>query len=253
MDSTTFQKLTKQEAYELSLCGISSESQLLKADINTILKDLENAQKYFPDRHFSLTKEKLESLLGAQAILEEPAETSEAEETGEADLLEIENIGPTTGFRRSCQERSRREIQKTKKAHQKILHSTVRTSHPWTTLFAAISTLLLIVPAVSIVVLLVMMATDTLPDISLKLLVLATIIAPSLPYLLFSRLALCPVCHIRTFTYDSYTRNRAAHYIPGLGYNTATALSILFRFRFICPGCGTPIRLTRSKSKGKNH
>ncbi len=249
MDSTPFQKLTEQEAYELSLCGISSESQLLKADINTILKDLETAQKYFPDKRFTLTKEKLESILGTQAIQEEPVATTEADETSEADFLEIENVGPTTGFRRSSQERTKREMQKTKKAHQKILHSTVRTSHPWTTLFAAMSTLLLIVPAVSVVALLIMMATDTLPDISLILLVLATIIAPSLPYLLLSRIALCPVCHIRTFTFGNYTRNRAAHYIPGLGYNAATALSILFRFRFVCPGCGTPIRLTRSKAR----
>ena len=115
------------------------------------------------------------------------------------------------------------------------------------------STLLLIVPAVSIVALSVMMITDSLPAISLPVLLFASIIAPSLPYLLFSRMAHCPVCFLRIFSFGSYTRNRDAHYIPGLGYNAATALSILFRFRFVCPGCGTPIRLTRGKSKEKQN
>lgn len=251
MDESLFQQLTEQEVYELSLCGISSESQLLKTDVNTILKDLATAQEFFPDKHFSLTKEKLEALLGTQATVEatETAEADNADEENEADTFKVENVGPTTGFRRSSSERTRKQIQKANKAHQKILHSSVRTSHPWGAVFAAMSMLLLIVPALSTVALSFMMLTDSLPGIPLPVLVFVFIIAPSLPYLVFSRTAQCPVCHIRIFSFGNYTRNRAAHYIPGLGHNAATALNLLFKFRFICPGCGTPVRLTRSKSK----
>lgn len=252
MEETTFQQLTEQEVSELSLCGISNESQLLRADINTILKDLRTAQKYFPDKHFSLTRKRLESLLGAQVTVEEPAEETESAkeaEEDEEDTFKVENVGPTTGFRRSAGERAKKQSRKNGKAQHRILHSSVRTSHPWGAIFAAMSMLLLVVPALSTVVLSFMLMTNSLPDISLPVLVGIFIIAPSLPYMIFSRTAHCPVCHIRIFSFGNYTRNHSAHHIPGLGYNAAAALNLLFRFRFICPGCGTPIRLTRSKSK----
>ncbi len=248
MENQSFNNLTEQERYELSLCGISNAEQLYRTNVELILKDLEKARIYFPDKQFSLNKEKLETLVPSVRT----AQTTQVyHEENTADIL-VENVGPTMGFRRSQKERSRKHLQKAKKIHQQIQHSAVRTSHPWIALFAALSTLLLIISAISVFVLPFMMITDSLPDISLPLLAFVCIVAPAIPYLIFSRMFLCPVCHIRTFSYGSYSRNRSAHYIPGLGYNVSAALHIIFRLRYICPGCGTPIRLTRSKSR-TNH
>lgn len=244
MEIDPFQKLTQQELYELTLCGISCAGQLLKTDVDTVLGDLEKAQQHFPEKQFTLNRTKLESIFILCLPLLEHQDASD-----ESNDLQVENVGPTTGFRQSVQHKSKRQIQRIKKEHQQILHSPVRTAHPWTTLFAALCTLLLIIPAVSVFVLPVMMATDNLPDVPLSVLAFICIIAPTIPYLIYSRIALCPVCHIRTFTFGDYARNRSAHYIPGLGYNVATALNILFRRQYFCPGCGTPIKLTRSKTR----
>ena len=46
-------------------------------------------------------------------------------------------------------------------------------------------------------------------------------------------------------------RNRAANYLPGLGYNVATALYIIFCLRYNCPGCGTPVKLF-GKHRGRH-
>lgn len=244
MENDPFSSLTEQELYELSLCGITSAEQLIKTDVSTVAKELSQAKLYFPDKQFTLNETRLESIFTRYAPIKD-AKMADFDSSE----LRVENVGPTTAFRRSRAERNKKQIRRIKKVHQQILHSTVRTSHPWITFFASLSTLLLIIPAVSVFVLPVMMATDHLPEIPLAFLAFACIFAPTFPYLVLSRLAHCPVCHMRTYTFSDYARNRAAHYIPGLGYNVSTALNIIFRRKYVCPGCGTPIKLTRSKSR----
>ena len=126
-----------------------------------------------------------------------------------------------------------------------MLHTPVRSSHPWLALLTALSTLLLLVPMISIVGLVAMIITQTLPElpISLPTLAIVSIALPCVPFLFFARLTTCPVCHIRIFRFSRYSRHRGAHYLPLLGYNMATALHLLFRAFYVCPGCGTPVKL----------
>ena len=63
MENQSFNNLTEQERYELSLCGISNAEQLYRTNVELILKDLEKARLCFPDKQFSLNKEKLETLV----------------------------------------------------------------------------------------------------------------------------------------------------------------------------------------------
>ena len=250
MNQDPFGKLTAQEQEEFSLCGISSPEQLAKTSVDAILDDLEKARSFFPDRKFVLTKARIKSIFHAyqKENKREPLDFTAVE-------LNIQNVGPTTGLHsRSRSSKSDRDTQKIKKLHQKkVLHSQVSTNHPFLAYFAALSTLLLIVPAVSIFALPAMMVTNNLPDIPILHLAIALIVLPTLPYIFIGRAATCPVCHMRLFTFRHYARNRAANYIPLLGYNAATALHILFCLRYNCPGCGTPVKLGRRKGSRRHH
>lgn len=242
METDNFNKLTEQERGELALCGITTPEQLLRTDVETLLNDLKSAKTFFPDKTFTITRERLETICGQVPSKEESSET-DAHDIG----LTIQKEAPAAVFHRSRQERNHSDQKVLEKNKQRMMHSSVRTSHPIKSILAAFSTLLLVVPAISVFVLPFMMATNALPETPIIILAFGLIIAPSLPYLLFSRLALCPVCHIRIFNFSDYSRNRLAHRIPGLGYNITTALHIIFRFKYICPGCGTPVRLVRKK------
>ena len=239
MVSDPFSKLTEKEIEELSLCGITTAVQLARTAPEVILQDLETAKQFFPKKSFTLNKSKI------QAIHELCQPALNGSDDDSSVNLDIENVGPTTGFR--TRRRTKTDIveeQKLKKYHQKKgMHSPVCTNHPVLTYFASFGPLLLAIPAVSIVVLPMLMLTNNLPDIPLPVLAASLIAAPCIPYLLISWAASCPVCHMRLFTFRDYARNRAAHYIPGLGYNVATALHILFCLRYNCPGCGTPVKL----------
>ena len=250
MEPHLFSKLSEQEKNELSLCGISSPEQLARTSVEQIVADLHRAEEFFPERQFVLSRPRIQGL--HDICVAEFGPSSESESSKE---FSIRNVGPTTGFRYGHRKKESPKIERQiKKYHQKkILHSAVRTNHPVLAFFAAIGTLLLVIPTISIFVLPVLMATDNLPDIPLPLLAIGLIVIPCLPYLFISRAATCPVCHMRLFTFRDYARNRAANHIPGLGYNVATALHILFCLRYSCPGCGTPVKLTGKKGHRTNH
>ena len=128
-----------------------------------------------------------------------------------------------------------------------MLHSPVRCTHRATAILAAFCTLFLLIPLGSVVVFPYLMLTDNMPDVPLWLLAVIVFVVPCLAYICIARRATCPVCHMRIFRYAHYTRNRAAHHLPLLGYNFATALHLLFFWRYNCPGCGTPIKLLGAK------
>lgn len=127
------------------------------------------------------------------------------------------------------------------------MHSPVRCTHRLTAILAAFCTLFLLIPLVSIVVFPYLMLTDNMPDMPLWLLAVIVFVVPCLVYMCVARRATCPVCHMRIFRYNHYIRNRAAHHLPLLGYNFATALHLLTFWCYNCPGCGTPIKLLGTK------
>lgn len=251
MSPDSFQQLTEQERAELKLCGITTLAQLERSSLQQIWNDLEQARCCFPDKTFCLTRERLQRLFAepcnttaAQAETEnENQPTDDADE----DELTITRTPPQVRFQ-IRRNRSRQGIKPNdRKELPADMHSSVRCTHPVKAIMAALCTLTLIIPLASIVVLPWMMLTDNMPDISLELLAAAVLGFPCLAYMVFARLATCPVCHMRIFRFAHYTRNRAAHYIPLLGFNFTTALHMLTFWRYNCPACGTPVKFYGAK------
>lgn len=238
MQSDLFQHLTPQERDDLALCGISSQEQLSRTSSAQLIKDLEQARQYFPDRNFSLTREQIASLFAE-------SEQNSNQNNNSGEISSSRSSSPTTGYKRRTKPAPADEKQNPKF----ILHSPVRCTHPFLALFAAFCTLFLLIPLASIVIFPVLMITDRMPDLPIEILAILVFGVPCLVYMFIARKATCPVCHMRIFRYNHYTRNHAAHHLPILGYNFATALHILLLWKYNCPGCGTPVKLIGSKGR----
>ncbi len=250
MKQDLFAKLTAEEKETLTLCGISSQEQLLKSSVKQILRDIELAKTCFPEKHFTLTEARLNAIISDAAETEDNIQNTPS--FVQFDELYIERKAPEVSFRHNAKREKNSAASKVLPAHH-ILHSPVRSSHPFLAVFSALSTLLLIVPAVSIPALIVLSAINNLPLIPLHYLAICLIIVPCIPFLILSRMATCPVCHMKIFSFSQYTRNRAAHHLPGLGYNIATALHTIFLLRYNCPACGTPVKLIGGKGRRIHH
>lgn len=237
MQPSPYDSLSPAERDELALCGISSEEQLSNTSAVQLCRDLEQAKTFFPDRTFTITPEKVRSLFAAAAL---PEESFVVKPQG------WRSAEPVTEFR-SRSRSSRSSTARGSHKQQLIMHSPVRCTHRLTAILAAFCTLFLLIPLVSIVVFPYLMLTDNMPDMPLWLLAVIVFGVPCLVYMCVARRATCPVCHMRIFRYNHYIRNRAAHHLPLLGYNFATALHLLTFWRYNCPGCGTPIKLLGTK------
>ena len=240
MNSEAFEKLTPQEREELALCGIHSAEQLKNSTLAQLIRDLQQAKRFFPGKNFTLTEERL-----SEFFTESPAEDSSV--TLPQSFPGQRSAMPTTGYRSRSPRVPADPDFAPDKQNNVIMHSPVRCTHSFISFTAAFFTLFLIVPLASIIVFPVLMATDKLPQIPLEILAVCIFVVPCLVYLLFAHKATCPVCHMRIFRFSHYNRNRAAHYLPLLGYNFTTALHLIFLLRYNCPGCGTPVKLTGVK------
>ena len=238
MNPDPFEKLPAQVREELAICGISSSEQLARCNPAKIAAELKQACVFFPDRLFVLTEAELQQLSS-----EAKSYTPDIAHNGNLPSARGKGI-PTT---RLHTHHSAHEEEASKDQHRPsvMLHTPVRCSHPWLAIFTALSTLLLLVPVISTVSIIAMIITQTLPElpISVPVLTVLSIALPCVPFIFLARLATCPVCHIRIFRFSRYSRHRGAHYLPLLGFNMATALHLLFRAYYVCPGCGTPVKL----------
>ena len=252
MNTDPFECFPAQEREELALCGITTAEQLAACKVERVAADLRQARDFFPGRCFVLTEERLRDMLAA---VHAPQTTMS--DSRSADIPHLHARGkslPTTGLHHSS-EKEPEEITANMTHYKGMLHTPVRSSHPDVAVLAAVSTFLLVIPVVFTIAFVAAVITGTLPEtpVPLPVVLVVFIVLPVLPYLIFARLATCPVCHIRIFRLHRYTRNRAAHRFPLLGYNLSTALHLIFRAFYICPGCGTPVRLTGSKGPRKKH
>lgn len=241
MDSDLFDKLSTKEREELELCGIKSPQQLQNTTADKIIRELKQAKRFFPEKEFSLTEQQLRAL-----FTEIKSESDVPTEQSDVTLPGLRSSMPTTGYRHRT-EKADTSRNNTNTVPGNIMHSPVRCTHPFTAILAAFFTLFLIIPLASIVVLPVLMVTEKMPDIPVEVLATLVLGIPCLVYVFIARRATCPVCHMRIFRFSHYTRNRAAHHLPILGYNFTTALHLLFFWKYNCPGCGTPVKLTGSK------
>lgn len=240
MEHNSYDSLTQAEREDLALCGITSEDQLAKNTATQLRRDLAQAKKFFPERSFALTDTRIKALFPEQ--LSEPDSEKTQYETEGRSAESIAN------FKRRSQGLTAAEIKKRNKNNM-IMHSPVRCTHRLTAILAAFCTLFLLIPLGSVAVFPILMLTDNMPNMPVWLLAVIVLGIPCAVYMFVAHRATCPVCHIRIFRFTHYTRNRAAHHIPFLGYNFATALHILFFWQYNCPGCGTPVKFLSSKGR----
>lgn len=244
MEQDILSTLTSQEREDLALCGITAEAQLEKCSVSAVCKDLETARGFFPERDFCLTESRIREIFQSKAA-DCSAESTAAED---AQFPPEQESVPTTGFKSGGDAES---AAKTKIIRNRsvLMHSPVHCAHPFITVVSALATLALLVPVISTVILIYLMITDQMPEITPT--VLATLILgiPCAVYLLLGGKANCPVCHMRLFTFRNYNRHRAAHYLPLLGYNFTTALHILLLWNYTCPACGTPAKFIGAKGR----
>ena len=241
MMTSAYERLTPQELEDLRLCGITSPEQLKNLTAQRLINDLQQAREFFPEKAFTLNPERI---CGLFSSLPQEAATQEVQQVN---LPGTRSAMPTTGYRQSSANMPKQSMVRSMDS-QFIMHSPVRCSHPVLAFIAACCTLVLLIPLVSIVVFPILMITDNMPHMRVDYLAAIVLGIPCLLYVLIARKADCPVCHMRIFRFTHYTRNRAAHHLPLLGYNFATALHIIFFWKYNCPGCGTPVRFRLKKS-----
>lgn len=244
----TFDELSPQERDELALCGITSPTQLQNSSANRIMQDLEKAREFFPDKSFTLTGTRVNEIF---SLYENFSTRPIINEEELEHLPKPKRSLPTVGYKHHSGSKKEKSLTTSKKRTEPQ-HSPVRCSHPFLTVFAALSTLILLVPIASIVVFPWLMLTNNMPNMPVEHLAALIFGIPCLLYIFIAYSATCPVCHMRIFRFSHYTRNRAAHHLPILGYNFTTALHMLLFWRYNCPGCGTPVRLIGRKGR-KTH
>lgn len=242
MEADLLTTLSPREREELALCGVRTTEQLSRSTARRVCADLEQAKSFFPDKVFTLTPERIQFLFSQIGT-----ESAVSDEQVELDFPKVQRMLPAAAPRHRHQSSPRRGAKCTQADRQHILHSPVRCTHPLTAVLAAFCTIGLLIPMAGVFYLLYLLITNTTltpNDLTTWGIILSI---PIVIYLIMARKATCPVCHMRVFRFSHYTRNKAAHYAPLLGYNMSTALHILFCWSYNCPGCGTPIKLLGAK------
>lgn len=241
MNQDPFASLSPQELGELSLCGIATEDQFYNCNVESLLRDLAQAQQFFPEKQFILTEERVLTIFRTVRKQEPSTPESQKLPSLPGGLTKGQALPTSTLHHQNHYDE---ETESFSKMASDItnLHTSVRSLRPFLSVCAAISTLLLIVSPISLLaipVLLIVQEDTTTPE----LVILAALgIISMLPFLILSRLAKCPVCLMNIFTFRNYTRSKAARCIPLLGYNITTALHMIFCAKYICQACGTPVR-----------
>lgn len=267
-----FSHLTPGERSDLELCGITAPEQLGRISAEQLWADLQKAQSFFPEHRLSLTPQRIARLCPAQpeAPAEQPAAAEpqqQKEITAWDELRPLQTPKINAAFKRRTGashtdshdgtieviDRERGvPVKKVEKINglSKHFHA-VHCTHSWRTYFGALATLLVFPALIGLIAVPVLLLTDQAPTLS-PLLYGAGFAALVIPYLIYVHMATCSVCHMNIFSFKAYTRNRAAHHLPLLGYTFATALHILLFFQYRCPACGTQQKLF-GRHRGRPH
>ena len=115
MNPDAYERLTSQEREELALCGISSNDQLKKCTVQQLIRDLQQAQTFFPDKQFTLTAVRISDIL---AVKPEGAYTPSPTKP----LGGLRSASPTTGYKQRGRSHSTTKDKKKEKKKERISH-----------------------------------------------------------------------------------------------------------------------------------
>lgn len=262
--------LSSGEIRDLALCGISTPDQLKKVKAETLWRDLQKAQEFFPDHRLSLTQDRVARICGEGAAEAAPVKRYQQSATwANLDIKAHGQVLSKMKYPHQVEEAEEEENDDTiteddeqlglpiKKAQHvsglsKSFHA-VHCTHSWLTYFGAFATVLLL-PAICCLGIVPAMLLQGIEAEPIHLVYAgAACFALMLPHIIYSRITTCSVCHMRIFSFKNYGRNRAAHHLPILGYTIPTALHILLFFQYRCPACGTTQKLFARRSKRHRH
>lgn len=260
MESSLSDFLSAGEIRDLSLCGITTPDQLEKVKAETLWRDLQKAQEFFPRYRLTLTPEKISDICGESGVVYAPAKQHRQSATwANLDMKARGQVLTQMKYRHHEDDDDEDEHETAEAKNDEQLGLTIRKArsaagldkgfhavhctHSGRVYFGALATVMLI-PAVcclGIVPAMLLQGIDAEPIHLIY--ACAACFVLMLPYLIFSRMACCSVCHMRIFSFKKYGRNRSAHHLPILGYTIPTALHILLFLRYRCPACGTAQKL----------
>ncbi len=241
---------------QLQLCGITTDSQLAQGEASAICQDLQKAAKLFPEEEIQLSETDICNYIDRAKSLVNIRKNSPADISTKQQALRQEfiqsvslNDGSASSHSRTS---SRRRLKEKISAAEKHKHSGgfISAGHPFTLWLGALACIL--VPLFMLSLLLIpnmLLLSDFRPLGKIDELYAIIPIVLILPYILTVRLVRCSVCHMNIFTFRKYPFHSKAHRLPLLGVPIATALHVLFFFRFTCPACGTKQKLFRRRHR----
>ncbi len=263
--NTIIRTLTREEQQALALCGITQDDQLARLGPANLQRDIAAAAYHFPELlNFHPEPSRLEyicrqALTGVQLPEEEAADLWQPQSLVGTGITPAHEVAAGRRFSTATgrmlvndhhQVRMAEGLDESRrKEDPRDFSHAICSQHPiaiylgaWATLFLYISIIILLLGVVGILI-----GVDY-KDIPRPL--LGAIVGAFLFYSLVLNLASCSTCRISIFSFRRYPRHRKAHRIPLLGYTIATALYVIFCFRFRCPSCGTSQKLLgRRRSK----
>ncbi len=259
---SVIRSLTKQEQELLALCGITQDDQLAQIGPHALFQEIEAASLLFSDaesEQLELTRLEYICQQAANSIQMSSAEaTTLWQDRGERSLpgrtAALPSGSATPSTRRYSTATGRvlvnheaKKAEALDEAHKKSdprdFSHAITCAHPvaiylgaWFTVFFYLSVIMLALGVTGLLIGIEYPREFALP-------VVAAVLFGTVGYALMLSSALCSTCRISVFSLRRYPRHRKAHHLPLLGHTFATALYVIFFFRFRCPSCGTPQKL----------
>ncbi len=260
-DKSTIDLLMEDERKLLELCGITTDEQLARIDPQVLQLDIEKAAHFFVRPHSSIPSlERLETLCRQAAISVQNSREAGSLGGRSGQIMlgklsysstnlpanrERKRLSAATGRLLETDEGASQATEldeRRKKDNPRSFSHAICSSHPLATYLGAWFTCLVIIGVIALLVVVFGLLVDIEIGASSRLVAAAVLLVIAI-YAYLLRRALCSTCRISIFSFRRYPRHRDAHYIPLLGHTLATALSIIFLFRYRCPSCATPQKL----------
>lgn len=251
--------LNRSEQKALELCGINRLSQLAAASPEQISRDLDAAERLFPDQALRVSLERLTDICRAaqQALAEAASEgvpmqkgspaPAQAPAHAEASAKTAEAAAGTQHPAPAQRVRPSRRGTGEEFAPAPVSHHRHRmekgldnyhAAHPVALVLASLFLLLTLLGALLLVVASVYLMMDEEPPLPAPGIIIGCAVT-GIAYLLCLTRCKCVICRGRMCSVFSHKRGRHAHYIPLLGHTIPTAFAILFTLSTVCPHCNT--------------
>lgn len=239
--------LPEKERTALAICGISKDNQLRRISLSNVLADAKLAAENFPEEMAALSEQRIKEIY--QTCNQE--EGTDLEETRSASSVKVSDIAqrqiPALILaRRGSSKRSRNASTPRTSAELHNKAHCIHCARPLKVYFSAWFTLLFYLDLLAWIVLPILFLLELLPEVP-AMIIIASLVAGILPFILVARRANCAVCNLNIFMLRRFSESQYAHKFPLLNRNVSTALHIILFLWYRCPGCGTPQHLMRRR------